>query len=100
MDENRHRITINIAGKDQNFSNIAPEEEEIMRIAAKMINTRVDEYKSRFAHLSDQDAISISSLIFVTQLIKMKRNSEINEMEGRIKDLSDNLDEYIESISR
>ena len=81
MDENRHRITINIAGKDQNFSNIAPEEEEFMRMAAKMISSKVDEYKKKYTRLSDQDALSVTSLIFVTQLIKERRNNDAGDLQ-------------------
>ena len=94
MDENRHRITINIAGKDQNFSNIAPEEEEFMRMAAKMISSKVDEYKKKYTRLSDQDALSVTSLIFVTQLIKERRNNDAGDFEQKISELSTSRDEY------
>lgn len=97
MDENRHRITINIAGKDQNFSNIAPEEEEFMRMAAKMISSKVDEYKKKYTRLSDQDALSVTSLIFVTQLIKERRNNDAGDFEQKISELCNSLDEYIKT---
>lgn len=95
MDANRHRITITIAGKDQHFSNITPEEEEYMRLAAKMISSKVDDYKKKFTRLSDQDALSVTSLIFVTQLIKERRNNEADDFEKRIQELDSTLDEYI-----
>lgn len=95
MDANRHRITITIAGKDQHFSNITPEEEEYMRLAAKMISSKVDDYKKKFTRLSDQDALSVTSLIFVTQLIKERRNNEADDFEKRIQELNSTLDEYI-----
>lgn len=97
MDENRHRITINIAGKDQRFSNISPEEEEFMRMAAKMISSKVEDYKKKFDKLSDQDALSVTSLIFVTQLIKERRNNEAGDFEQRIAELNNTLDEYIKT---
>lgn len=97
MEENRHRITINIAGKDQHFSNITPEEEEFMRMAAKMISSKVEDYKKKFAKLSDQDALSVTSLIFVTQLIKERRNNEAGDFEQRISELNSSLDEYIKT---
>jgi cell division protein ZapA (FtsZ GTPase activity inhibitor) len=97
MDTNKHRITINIAGKDRTFSNMTPEEESLMRIAAKMVTSRVDEYKSKYAGLSDFDALSVTSLIFVTQLIKERRNNESGEFEQRIKELDSTLDEYLKT---
>jgi cell division protein ZapA (FtsZ GTPase activity inhibitor) len=97
MDENRHRITINIAGKDRHFSNIAPEEEEFMRMAAKMITNKMEDYKKKYAGLSDQDALSVTSLIFVTQLIKERRNNSVGDFENRIAELNNTLDEYIKT---
>ncbi len=97
MEDNRHRITINIAGTDTHFSNITPEEEGYMRMAAKMITHKVEEYKGKFANLSVQDALSVTSLVFVTQLIKERRNNDVGDLEQRITELNNSLDEYIKT---
>ena len=97
MDENRHKITINIAGKDRTFSNTTPEEESYMRMAAKMITSKVDDYKKKYTGFSDHDALSITALTFVTQLIKERRNNDVGDLEQRIAELNNSLDEYIKT---
>ncbi len=97
MDENRHKITINIAGKDRTFSNTTPEEESYMRMAAKMITSKVDDYKKKYTGFSDHDALSITALTFVMQFLKEKRNNEAGDFEKRISELNNTLDGYIKN---
>ena len=97
MDENRHKITINIAGKDRTFSNTTPEEESYMRMAAKMITSKVDDYKKKYTGFSDHDALSITALTFVMQFLKEKRNNEVGDFEKRISELNNTLDGYIKN---
>ena len=97
MEDNRHRITINIAGTDRHFSNITPEEEGYMRMAAKMITSKVDDYKKKYTGFSDHDALSITALTFVMQFLKEKRNNEAGDFEKRISELNNTLDGYIKN---
>ena len=62
-----------------------------------MITNKMDDYKKKYAGLSDQDALSVTSLIFVTQLIKERRNNSVGDFENRIAELNNTLDEYIKT---
>lgn len=98
MDTNKHSITIDIVGKKHVFKQISPEEESFMRKAASMINSKVEEYMSKYEKISSHDALCITSLIYVTQLLKDRRKNSNNEFEKKLEDLNSNLEEYINNI--
>jgi|SRR5574344_1680984 cell division protein ZapA (FtsZ GTPase activity inhibitor) len=93
--EEKHRVKISFAGKEYSFQMISPDDEADMRSAAKKISQRMDMYKEKFANLADNDALAISSLMFVAQMIKEKRNESSEAFIEEINGLNDRLQEYI-----
>ena len=95
--EEKHRVQINFCGKNYAFQMISPEEESDMRSAVKMITQKIEGYKSKYANLLDFDALAISSLRFVSLMIKEKRNNTSNAFSDEIRVLNDRLQEYIDN---
>lgn len=94
--EEKHRIQITIADRSYPFS-VAPDQEEIMRLAVKRISERMDNYKKKFALRDNQDALAITALMFVAQMIKEKRTDTSGSLVKELQYLSDQLDEYFEN---
>lgn len=99
QNQNKHSVTITIMGRKHTFANISPEEESVMRKAASMINEKVEGYRSKYEKMDGVDALCITSLIFVTQLIKEKKKSSSRDFEQRVEELNKNLEEYIKNIA-
>lgn len=89
-------INVNVAGRNYSLT-IAMEEEENIRKAAAVINEKVQQYRRRFSDKDTQDFLVMSSLQFVIKLIESEKNKDIEPLIDEIKDLNEELDNYINS---
>ena len=70
-------ININIAGRNYRLK-VEASEEEYVRAAAAAINEKLDEYSGNYAFKDKQDLLAMSSIMFVSELTKLKQNNESN----------------------
>lgn len=96
MEGKKQSIQITIADKTYPFS-IVPEDEEVIRLAVKRISERLDSYKKKFSINDNQDALAVTVLQFVVQLIKEKKSDNSSLLLSEIQSLDNQLGEYIES---
>lgn len=92
--ERKLSINVNVAGRNYSLT-VAMEEEENIRKAANIINNKVLQYRSKFADKDTQDFLAMSSLQFVIKLIESEKNKDIEPLIDEIKDLNEQLDNYI-----
>lgn len=74
---------------------VAVNDEEKIRAAAKIINEKVDLYKSKYVSRDNQDALSMALLQFVIRLIEAEQREESNRILEELQNLDTLLDEYI-----
>lgn len=96
MEGELQKIHITIADRSYPFS-IDLKDEEIMRLAAKKISERLDNYKSRYSITDNQDALAITVLQFVVQLLREKKNDVSGSVLKEIQFLDNQLDEYLKN---
>lgn len=91
----RQQIKIGIADRVYPMK-INPSDEEKLRRAVKMINDRVAFFKERY-NCDNQDALSMSVIQFVTQLIEVEQNQDMGGLLNELRLLDNQLEEYINS---
>lgn len=92
--ERKLSINVNVAGRNYSLT-IAMEEEENIRKAANIINNKVLQYRNKFADKDTQDFLAMSSLQFVIKLIESEKNNDIEPLIDEIKELNEELENYI-----
>lgn len=91
-------IKINIADRIYPLR-VAMEEEEIIRLAAKLINERIKEFQENYAVRDKQDLLSMCVLHYATGMIKAERKSgdEGQEISDGINELNAMLEDFLKS---
>ena len=91
-------IKINIADRIYPLR-VAMEEEEIIRLAAKLINERIKEFQENYAVRDKQDLLSMCVLYYATGMIKAERKSgdEGQEISDGINELNAMLEDFLKS---
>jgi cell division protein ZapA (FtsZ GTPase activity inhibitor) len=91
-------IKINIADRIYPLR-VAMEEEEIIRLAAKLINERIKEFQENYAVRDKQDLLSMCVLHYATGMIKAERKSgdEGQEISDGIHELNALLESFLKS---
>ena len=91
-------IKINIADRIYPLR-VAMEEEEIIRLAAKLINERIKEFQENYAVRDKQDLLSMCVLHYATGMIKAERKSgdEGQEISDGINELNAMLEDFFKS---
>ncbi len=75
MNEGKQSINITICGRSYNLI-IDPVHEENIRLAAKMVNERVEEFKKRFEKSDEQDFLSMTALDFTVKMLELKNKGD------------------------
>ena len=88
-------IQIIIADRAYQFK-IAPNEEERVRLAVKMINERVERYKGLYAKCDNQNALAMTVLQFVIKLMETEESKDASKILEEMKSLDNQLEEYIQ----
>jgi len=94
MDE-KLSIRINIADRYYPLK-IERNDEEKIRKAAKMINDKIFQYKTKYADKDIQDFLAMAALQFVIKLSEMEGKDENTELFSRIQKLNESLDELVD----
>jgi len=95
MDE--FTITVNIA--DRNYRiRIQRDNEEMIRNAAKMLNTSVQNYAKNYAYSDKQDLLALAALQFASEVDRLNRSikSEESILHGRLAAIDAEIDNKLE----
>lgn len=97
MEETKRTINVKIADRNYTFS-VDPIDEEIIRLAGKHINDRIDLYRKKFEYKDSQDAISFILLQYAIQLLKDQRNNPSKSLMKELESMDYQLGEYIKQL--
>jgi cell division protein ZapA (FtsZ GTPase activity inhibitor) len=87
-------IKVNVADRYYPLK-IERKDEEKIRKAANLINEKVLQYKVRYQDKDIQDFLAMAALQFVTRVIEMENNVTIAPFEQKLKELNEELEEYL-----
>ena len=93
--EDKLSIRISIADRYYPLKIVAADEERI-RIAAKRINEKIEQYRQRYAGRDIQDALSMATLQFVIRLIESENNEHVEPFVKELDSISVQLEAYIQ----
>ena len=96
MDE-KLSIRVNIADRYYPLK-IEKEDEEKIRKAAKLINDKVFQYKTKYADKDIQDFLAMAALQFVIRLIEMEEKQEGTSLLQKLQKLNDELEEIVANV--
>lgn len=93
----RLSITLNIGGRSYPLT-IAPEEEESLRKAAKMINDNINDLEQRYAVRDKQDVLAMTALQYANKVLEGTRDTiKDDSVINAIKALDTHLGNYLAS---
>lgn len=97
MDE-KLSIRVNVADRYYPLR-IDRKDEERIRLAAKLINDKVLQYKQRYSDKDVQDFLAMASLQYVIKLLELENRHDVNPMIEAIRDLNDQLENILSDNS-
>lgn len=92
--EEKLSIRVNIADRYYPLK-IEREDEEKIRKAAKLINDKVFQYKTKYADKDIQDFLAMAALQFVIRLIEIEDKQEDVSLISKLQKLNDELDHIV-----
>ncbi|HZJ73975.1 MAG TPA: cell division protein ZapA [Perlabentimonas sp.] len=95
--EDKFTIRVNVADRYYPLK-IDRSDEEKIRKAARLINEKVAQYKSRYTDRDKdfQDFLAMAALQFVIKLIDSENRFEVAPIVDELDELNEWLDEYLE----
>jgi len=98
MDTNEKlSIKVNLADRFYPLRVEAKDEEKIRR-AAKTINDKINQYKSRYSDKDHQDVLAMAALQLVTKVIESEEKADVSPLIAELESLDDHLGRIIEGI--
>lgn len=84
----KQAITVIIAGRPYRLT-INKEDEEIVRNAAKLIETRMNIYSNNYAYKDQQDLLAMASLQFATSTLNHEKEADfrIHNLNNRLVEI-------------
>ncbi|NOQ24404.1 MAG: cell division protein ZapA [Bacteroidales bacterium] len=92
--EDKLSIRVNVADRYYPLK-IDRIDEEKIRKAAKMINEKVLQYKQKYTDKDIQDFLAMAALQYVIKVLEGDSNSEISPVLEELKDLDNELNEFL-----
>ena len=93
-------IRIQIGGRHYPLS-IAPEKEEVIRKAAKLLNERMKSYQDNFAVQDTQDLLSMSALELGVRVMETEQEKSVvksDELERQLAETEHFISSYLNSL--
>lgn len=87
-------ITLNIAGRPCVLT-IEREEEEEIRKAAQLINSKIAKYREKYATADPVDFLAVTALQFTVELLEIEKRNDIEPILDEVKRISSRLDEVV-----
>jgi cell division protein ZapA (FtsZ GTPase activity inhibitor) len=94
--EEKLSILVNIADRYYPLK-IERDDEEKIRRAAKMINDKVFQYKTKYADKDIQDFLAMAGLQFVIRMIEMEDKNDESHLIEKLSKINDALDELMDA---
>lgn len=96
----KQNIKLRIGNKDYELG-IAPEKEEVYRLAALEIHKSVAKYKEKSPSLSIQDCLALVALGATIEKISMRQSREVgNEDVKDLTAISERISEYMNRLEK
>jgi len=87
-------IRVNIADRYYPLR-IDRNDEERIRLAAKLINEKVLQYKQRYSDKDVQDFLAMATLQYVIKLLELENQHDVNPFIEMVRDLNQQLDDVL-----
>ena len=87
-------VTLNIAGRPCVLT-IEREEEEAIRKAAQLINSKIAKYREKYATADPVDFLAVTALQFTVELLEIEKRNDIEPILDEVKRISSRLDEVV-----
>ena len=84
-------ITLNIAGRSCVLT-IEREEEEAIRKAAQLINSKIAKYREKYANADPVDFLAVTALQFTVKMLEAEKQNDIEPVLDRVREMSKRLD--------
>lgn len=84
-------IRVNVADRFYPLR-IDRKDEERIRLAAKLINDKVLQYKQRYSDKDVQDFLAMATLQYVIKLLELENRHDVDPMIEAVRDLNDQLE--------
>ena len=95
--EEKLTIRVNVADRYYPLK-IERKDEERIRLAARMINEKVLQYKQRYVEKDLQDFLAMAALQFVVKLLNCEEKQDVAPIMEDIEALNRELDEYLSRV--
>jgi len=95
--EEKLTIRVNVADRYYPLK-IERKDEEQIRLAARMINEKVLQYKQRYVEKDLQDFLAMAALQFVVKLLNCEEKQDVAPIMEDIEALNRELDEYLSRV--
>ena len=92
-------ITLNIAGRPCVLT-IEREEEEEIRKAAQLINSKIAKYREKYATADPVDFLAVTALQFTVKMLEAERRNDVEPVLDEVKKISSRLDEVVKEEKR
>ncbi len=91
-------VKLKIAGKDYALTAASPEQEQMMRLAAKDVNEMLEKFNSRFPETDMEDKFAF---VAVQEAVgKFVAKARLSQMGGELSALSGELEAYLEGTEK
>ncbi|WP_018339624.1 cell division protein ZapA [Butyricimonas synergistica] len=87
-------ITLNIAGRPCVLT-IEREEEEAIRKAAQLINSKIAKYREKYANADPVDFLAVTALQFTVKMLEAEKQNNIEPVLDRVREISSRLDGFV-----
>lgn len=87
-------ITLNIAGRPCVLT-IEREEEEEIRKAAQLINSKIAKYREKYANADPVDFLAVTALQFTVKMLEAEKQNNIEPVLDRVREISSRLDGFV-----
>ena len=87
-------ITLNIAGRPCVLT-IEREEEEEIRKAAQLINSKIAKYREKYATADPVDFLAVTALQFTVKMLEAERRNDVEPVLDEVKKINSRLDEVV-----
>ncbi|MBS2097465.1 cell division protein ZapA [Carboxylicivirga linearis] len=91
-------IRVNVADRFYPLR-IDRKDEERIRLAAKLINDKVLQYKQRYSDKDVQDFLAMASLQYVIKLLELENRHDVDPMIEAVRELNDQLEDILSDKS-
>jgi len=91
-------IRVNVADRYYPLR-IDRKDEERIRLAAKLINDKVLQYKQRYSDKDVQDFLAMAALQFVIKMLELENRHDVSPFIEAVQELNDQLDDILSENS-